>query len=301
MRHFWPLLSFAVIAAACGGDKSITGPDDPACVKARIGSGDVRTGRLGGASCSFRDAVWLGDSTFYDSYTVQVTAGKAYQFTVRAPNDTTDYVLELMGTGSSAGQEELLAVADDEGGGYDPQMYFIAPESGVYSLRVMGYSLADTSAYTLSARECAARATVVTTFSANDQRLQSSDCVWGAPYFSPDSAHVALYTIQMDSNTHRSITVTSSDFTPALFVAGPGFDALCHLQTCAGAAIAYGGDSVTTLLEAGRTGGYTLAVGTTSYTGGGTFTLRVGAAGQTGPAPIRRTFDATRASKHRPR
>lgn len=280
MRRSALLLSFAVFAAACSGDKAVTGPDDPSCVKAQITPGGTKTGRLGATSCTFTDSIWLDDSSHYDSYTFQAAAGRAYLLTARAPDAYTDYVLELMGSGATAGQETLLSVADDEGGNYDPQMLFVAPQSGVYSLRVLGYSYSDTNTYTLTARECPVRATITTSFSDAGQQLQGTDCVWGYTAFSSgDSSHVAVYSVHFDAGTSRQITVVSTGFTPGFFIGGPGFDSYCHLGACRSGALGWGSsaDSLSGTFAANNSGDYTLVVGASSgYSATGTFKLTVG-------------------------
>jgi hypothetical protein len=269
-------------AAACGGDNNVTGPDSGACVKGQIANGSTASGRLGSTSCSFVDPVWLEDGAFYDAYTVRVTAGKAYEFTARNDNHQTDYdyVLELWGNGSNGDPSQLLAVSDDEGGGFfrhDPQMLFVAPKSGTYSLRMMAYSLDDTSTYTLTARECPVHGVITTSFSDANQALRTSDCVLSDPYFSGDSSRVALYSVHMDANTSRVITIVSSDFDPGFQIGGPGFDVRCSLDGCSSWS-ADAVDSVTATFFADSAGEYTLAVGSRAYTDTGTFKLMVEAA-----------------------
>lgn len=271
-----------IAAAACGSDKPIVGPDQGECVKGQLSIGGTATGVLSSASCPLTDTIVSDNDTYYDSYTFQASAGKAYQITARAPDQNTDYVLYLMGFGASQGQEVELGASDDDGqglGGVDPQMTFIAPESGVYSVRVMGYSNADTNSYTLTARECPVRGTIATSFSDANQQLQQSDCVVAGYLPGADSSRVALYSVHMDAGTTREITVVSSAFTPGFLIGGPGFDAMCWLDGCSSTGVWNGTDSVTTTFTAENSGDYTLGVGSSSgYSTLGTFKLVVGAA-----------------------
>lgn len=287
MRRISLLLACAILAA-CGGDNSVVGPDDPVCVKGQIAPGNTKAGQLGATSCTFADSIVAGGSggnyvsTYFDAYTFQATAGKAYQIIARSPDTQTDLVLSLWGDGISANGGILLAAGDDEAGGlggYDPMTLFIAPQSGVYSLRVSGYSASDTNTYTLTARACPVHSVITTSFSDANQKLQTSDCVWDVPYFGSDSSRIALYSVHLDANTARTITVVSSDFDPAFYIGGPGFDALCYTDACGGSNGASGSagvDSVTRVLVADSTGDYTLAVGSYAYADTGTFKLIVG-------------------------
>jgi hypothetical protein len=290
LRRISFLLACAVLAA-CGGDNSVVGPDDPACVKGQIAPGNTKAGQLGATSCTFADSIVAGGSgdyvsTYFDAYTFQATAGKAYQLIARSPGNHTDLVLSLWGDDISANGGVVLAAGDDEAGGvdgYDPMTLFIAPQSGVYSVRVSGYSAADTNTYTLTARACPVHGVITTSFSDANQKLQTSDCVWNAPefYFGSDSSRIALYSVHLDANTARVITVVSSDFDPAFYIGGPGFDALCYTDACGGSNGATGSagvDSVTRVFVADSTGDYTLVVGSYTYADTGTFKLIVGEA-----------------------
>lgn len=292
MRRTTTVLLACTVLAACGGDNNnVVGPDDPACVKGQIAAGGTVAGQLNGVSCSFVDEDYSDNSTFFDSYTFQARAGKAYQITARADDDGFDYVLELFGSTSDGTGERVLSVADDEGGGMsglDPQMLFIAPTSGAYSLRVMGYEAEDTSTYTLTARECPVHAVITTSFSNANQSLQTSDCVWNDTYFGAGSSRVALYAVHMDANTARTITVVSSDFEPGFHAGGPGFDGYCYLDRCEYtiAAAHANVDSVSSELVADSAGTYMLAVGSRVYRNTGTFKLVVDAAHPVAPPRV---------------
>lgn len=295
MRKAVLFTALAMLVAGCGSDNSVTGPslDAAKCVKGSISAGDTKSGQLTTSSCPYYDYAYSDDSTYYDAFTFQAEKGKGYMITARG--DTAagmDMVIELVGRDVNTGQEQVLAISDDEGGNLASQVHFVAPTSGTFSLRVMGYSNSDTGSYALTAQSCRVPAARIDgAFSSDTEHLQSSDCVLSKPYFTStygDSSHVALYQIHFDANEQRTITVVSSQFKPAFELYGPGFDGLCYLSDCDGfsARNSNATDTLTYTFTANYPGDYTLAVGGSGYASStGAFSLTV-SGGSTGtPAP----------------
>ncbi len=140
MRTSLTLLAAGAILMACSSNDA-TGPDPRNCTAGTIGDNDTKTGHLGDASCHIYDWEYLADSTYSVSYDVRLEQGKGYMFNLQRDTVTKnwDAVLELVGKDANTGDEQLLQISDDEGPMNFSQMHFVAPESGTYSLRVMGY------------------------------------------------------------------------------------------------------------------------------------------------------------------
>jgi hypothetical protein len=290
---FVPTVLAIVALAGCGSDRA-TGPgittdlDDPACVKGELASSAdpvATNGRLGAASCVGIEPLTLR-AMRYDAYTLPVQAGVGYVLTARAPDTSiANYLMEVWGGTRTTAQ--LLAIDDNAGrgaNGHDPQIYFVAPQTGSYALHVLALHAPDTSLYALTSRTCPVRAAIAgsAAFTAASQELQASDCILNVPPFpvaTGDSAHVAFYTVHMEANTEREITVASADFNPSFEITGPGFSTCSFFIQCGGVAGATGTTTTeaTTILRVGIAGEYTLVVGAQSFAQVGRFTLTVGA------------------------
>lgn len=297
------IVALGAIALGCGSDsKSATGPDtDPAaCSKGSITTGDTKSGQLGSASCLRYDYAYSEDSVYYDTYKFTAKAGHGYQFLLdnAAEGQHFDGVLELATINPNTGEEQLVAISDDEGPHNYSRLSFIAPVSGTFTLRASGYDRSDTSAYTLSAKSCDSPMLQITSdLASTNQTLDASDCVLYEPEFSNgDSTHVKFYSLEIGPNESRTITVTSSDFAPGFQLYGPAWGVPCYYgyQGC-GKAIAnvQDGSSVTaTITVSGDEncngydtcnysdwpGEYTLAVGSNDTNNSGAFTIQVSSA-----------------------
>ena len=170
------------VALGCGSDPtsvSSANPDPSSCGKGSISPGDVKTGTLTSASCVRFDHVYLNDSTVFDSYSFKADKGKGYSFRLdRATGADLDPLMELVTVDPNTGNEELLAISDDEGQNGNSQFYFIAPVSGTFYLRASAYDRADLGGYTLTAQSCDSPIPEITgTLTASTQTLSATDCV----------------------------------------------------------------------------------------------------------------------------
>jgi hypothetical protein len=221
------------VAIGCGSDPTSVAsvnPDPSACGKGSISPGDVKTGTLSSSSCLRFDHVYLNDSTYFDSYSFKAEKGKGYSFRLdRATGADLDPFLELVTVNPSTGDEDLLAISDDEGQEGNSQFYFIAPVSGTFYVRAGAFDRENLGGYTLTANSCDSPIPEITgTLDASTQTLSASDCVLAQPQFVDDSSHVKLFSVHIGPNETKTITVTSNDFLPAFQVFGPAWGVPCN-------------------------------------------------------------------------
>jgi hypothetical protein len=290
------LMALAAVAIGCSSDSaSLAGPDPKQCNKGSISPGDSKSGQLGSASCLRYDFAYSQDSVYYDSYTFTAVKGHGYMFALENADHVTrwDAVLELATTNPNTGEEQLLAISDDEGGNNYSRLYFIAPVSGTFTLRASGYDKPDTAAYSLTAKSCdSPLPQIAGSLDSTSQTLATSDCTLAQPAFGNDSTHVKLYSIHIGPNESKTITVTSSDFAPGFQMYGPAWGVPCdyryqgcgeaiapvQMSNVASASITAGGNescSHGTCQYSNWPGDYTLAVGSTSTSQTGAFSLKV--------------------------
>jgi hypothetical protein len=228
------LMALGVVALGCSNDStspSGANPDATACSKGSISAGDVKTGAITAASCVRYDFAYSQDSTPFDNYSFKAEKGKGYMFLLENADLTTnwDALLELVTVNPSTGEEQLLAISDDEGNHGFSRMYFIAPVSGTFFIRAGGYDLSDVSSYKLTALSCDSPIPQITdTLVASTQTLSSSDCVLAQPGFIDDSSHVKLFSLQIAANETKTVTVTSNDFPPGFQIYGPAWGVSCN-------------------------------------------------------------------------
>ena len=233
-------LAAATFLAACSSDSS-TGPDARNCTKGTITAPDTKTGQLGASSCLRWDYAYsspfTGDSVFSDSWDVSLVKGQGYRFNLQHANGSTDWdaVLELVGTNNTTGDVDLLAISDDEGvpGTNWARMFFVAPASGTYSLRVSGYDQEDTASYSLTSKRCdPAMPPIQDSLPTAVQELSTLNCVLEQPLFSQygsdDSTYVQLYTVHFNPNDTKRVTITYGDFFPAFQIVGPDWGVYCY-------------------------------------------------------------------------
>jgi hypothetical protein len=222
------------VALGCGSDPtsvSSANPDPSSCGKGSISPGDVKTGTLSSASCVRFDHAYLNDSTFFDSYSFKADKGKGYSFRLDRDIASVDLdpFLELVTVDPNTGDEELLAISDDEGANGNSQFYFIAPVSGTFYVRAGAYDREDLGGYTLTATSCDSPIPEITgTLDASTQTLATTDCVLAQPQFVDDSSYVKLFSVHVGPNETKTITVTSTDFPPAFQVFGPAWGVPCN-------------------------------------------------------------------------
>jgi hypothetical protein len=228
------LLALAAMALGCSNDSTSpvnANPDATACSKGSISPGDVKTGAIDASSCVRYDFAYSQDSTPFDSYSFRAEKGKGYMFLLENADDTAywDALLELATVNPTTGEEQLLAISDDEGGNNFSRMYFIAPVSGTFYLRAGAYDAGEFSSYKLTAKSCDSPIPQVTdTLAPSTQTLSASDCVLARPEFVDDSSHVKLFSLQIGANETKTVTVTSNDFPPGFQIYGPAWGVSCE-------------------------------------------------------------------------
>ncbi len=210
-----------------------------------------------------------------------------------------DALLELATVNPATGDEQLLAISDEEGGKGWSRMYFIAPVSGTFYIRASGYDKTDTASYKLRAKSCDSLIPEITgTLSASAQTLSSTDCVLAQPNFVSDSSHVKLFSVFIGPNETKTISAHSTDFGAGFQVYGPawGVDCSYGYEGCGGGVceLTKGDPQSLTITASGELtnwpGLYTIAVGS-NFGGLGAFTLTVAAGSPGGivepDAPLR--------------
>ncbi len=242
MKKQLVLMALGVATLGCGSDPTSVpnaNPDPAACLKGSISTGDVKSGALNSASCLRYDFAYSEDSTPYDAYSFKAEKGKGYMFLLERAAGVTnwDALLELATVNPATGDEQLLAISDDEGPHGWSRMYFIAPVSGTFYIRASGYDKNDTASYKLTAKSCDSPIPeITTTLTASAQTLSSTDCVLAQPDFVGDSAHVKLFSVYIAPNETKTISVHSSDFGAGFQVFGPawGVDCSYEYEGCGG-------------------------------------------------------------------
>jgi len=291
------LLALSAMALGCSSDStspSSANPDPAACNKGSISVGDVKSGAITASSCLRYDYAYSTDSTPYDNYSFRAEKGKGYMFLLENANDTLhwDALLEMATINPTTGEEQLLAISDDEGGHGFSRMYFIAPSTGTYYIRAGAYDNGEFSSYKLTLKSCDSPIPQITdTLAASTQTLSASDCVLAEPDFYNDSSNVKLFSMQLGPNETKTVTVTSSDFQPGFQIYGPAWGVPCYYgyEGCGGGdAYADNGSSVSYTITADGDeecssetcefynfpGQYTIAVGASDH-GTGSFTIAV--------------------------
>jgi len=315
MRKLLLLGAIALAAGACSSDDvSAVGPDPQSCTKASIKVGDTKTGSIDSNSCAMYDWYWEEDSVNFESYNVTLQQGKGYLFTLGG-DEPAERQLGLVSVVDILGEltSNYVAVQSSDDDSNPAQLFFVAPTTGTYSLRVFNDDVGESFDYSLSARECTPRAVdVVGAFSSDSETLSSDDCALAEPYFnymnrggdwSPVSSHIALYTIHFDGYSPRTITVKSDDFAPAFMVEGPGFDAWCNTYYCSGDQMRNDAraDSVSRTMWVWTPGTYTLTVGSVDENETGTFSVDVSEPLNPDALPLRLPpdFSALQNGQHR--
>lgn len=273
MRKNVLFLSLAAVAtlAACSsddGNDNITGPDSAACTRGVLRTGQTVTGAISAADCKFEDTAdnFSGDSLLSESYSVRLEQGRSYVFYLR----DVDEVGQDFDTGLSLyGSSGLVAYSDDEGGGvlngHNSQLAFVAPTTGNYSVRVHGYSDADSGSYALTAQTCGAAPTV--TDAPINGAIAAGDCVvhnlWD-DFDEADSSRVDFYKVSLAAGQQVTVRVQSTAFDPFLSISGPGFDAQANLD--GDYDYSWGTSPVTVTYTANLAGQYTIMVAPTPET-----------------------------------
>jgi len=215
MRNFiLSTLVLAVALPACGDDNksnSGTGPHQR-CARGTLALGIARTGEVGEGDCAF-DLSSFSEG-FYDSYSVALTQGRAYQVQVDATGRPLDTFVEVVSPRGA-----VVAESDDDFRSLDSELFLLASQTGTYGIRAGGLYADATGPYRVTVRECGA--TTLSSTATISGTLSASDCR-STFLAGPDSSFVDLYVLQ-NTGSSRTITVMSSSFVPALGIFGPLF------------------------------------------------------------------------------
>lgn len=281
------LVAGGVIAAvtACSSDssspKTLKGPDAAAnCQTGTIAAnGAAVTGTISTSSdCRLFDA-GDRDTVTAASYALGLTAGKIYSVTTVGQGSSGDPTNELFGatvSGDTAGVAESWGYTLNGSGSRDNTLWFYAPVSGTYSLRVFDDDTSNkTMAYTMQVSSCPVISTVAasdTNYVDSTSSLATGGCQQAYQFFDGgDSSSVNYYLVSFAAGQTRYFGVTSTAFTPGWEVGGPNFDSMWDLDGSGGT-----GDSGSGNFESftsDSAGTYTLAVGSVPFGGTGAYRL----------------------------
>lgn len=271
--------ALVALLAACGSD-TVTSPTfGSGCSAGTIVPGDTKIGRLTQASCTNTYDFYSNGAPTYESYAVHLVQGKGYMFvethlpdTTAANIDDIDPLLELWGALPN-GTSVPLAVSDDEAGGLNSALYFIAPVTGTYRLVAGSFWGGEFGAYHLSAAECPVIAKLDTA-GTYALALQASPCV--RPNAGNNSADTAAFVfLALDAAAHEQVTLSanSASFTPVWEAFGLGFDTYGHVYPESRATLATGNGVTGSILLDSLGGPLTIAVGGTAAETSGAFTF----------------------------
>jgi hypothetical protein len=257
---------------ACVSDSSDYLPTNPAgCDRGSIAAGETKFGQTDAGDCVL---VEKGLDVYFEQYVFPVVAGRTYLVTLRntadtagGPADDFDVVLEMYGDGVDAFTP--LVKDDDEGGGlsgHDAEFYFAAPVSGIYELRVRGFTTSDTGTYALTVRSCGdgrlAGGTVSGRFDA------ATDCVLHHLPATADSGRADLYSIVLQQGETRRFTLeTTAGIQPELGVSHSWANIDWHADAWISQA--------TITMTAQHSGVYVVVAGGFPASGSGDYTLSV--------------------------
>jgi hypothetical protein len=272
------------VAAACSSDStsppSLKGPDAAAnCQTGTIANNGTVTGTISASSdCRLFDA-GDNDTVTAASYGVGLTAGKIYSVTTVAQGSSGDPTNELFGptvSGDTAAVAESWGYDLNGSGSSDNTLWFYAPVSGTYSLRVFDDDT-NSMSYTMQLSSCPVIATVAasdTDYVDSTSSLATSGCQQVYTFFyDGDSSYVNYYLVSFNAGQTRYFGVTSSAFTPGWEVGGPNFDSMWDLDGSGGTS-GYGSGTFQSFTS-DSAGTYTLAVGSTTYGESGAYRLFV--------------------------
>lgn len=285
--------------AACGSDTIVTPTFGSACNVGSLATGQVKHSRFTPGSCLQTYNFWSEGRIPYESWTVQLTAGKGYMFYEAqepdAANDSlndVDALLTLWGTNAS-GVSVPLAISDDDGDGidgHDSQIWFIAPVSGTFQLVAASYWGDEFGGYRIEAHECPVIATLDTA-GTYDLTLPDSPCVRVSPNGnSTDTSKVAMIAIPAGPGDQVTTTISSSAFTPTWEMFGPGFDTYANIYDATQSDGNYGSGNSTSLSLAELGGTSTLAIGSTTVDSTGAFSVAYDHVVASAPPPAARPW-----------
>lgn len=274
------LVSVALISSACSDERIVSPIFGEGCDVGTLRIGASVTSALHEDSpCIDTRNFYSGYRTPYEAYEVRLEAGKAYMFRQeRIPDPTRegrndlDALLSIWGR-SESGASVPLGMSDQEGGGDDAELHFIAPKTGTYRLvagSYYGLQQGDFGGYRLTSAECPVLGRI--TGSGDEEfNLKPSACLRHEAGFTggwEDDPIAAYRYIRIDAKPNEQITirVESDDFVPAWEVFGPGIDTYGYLYADSWSERRNGNGQV--VVTTGAVGGtVTLAIGVLETTG----------------------------------
>lgn len=274
--------ALAVTLAACGSDTSTSPTFGSGCNAGTIAPGEIKHSAFTRASCLQSYNFWSDGTIPYESWTVHLTAGKAYMFyeamepdSAHGDTNDVDALLSLWTTAPN-GTTVPLAISDDDAEGphgHDSQIWFIAPVSGTFQLVAQSYWGDEYGGYRLEAHECPVLAKLDTVGTYN-LTLPDSPCLRIAPgSVGSDTAKVSMIAIPSQAFDSVLVSVSSAAFTPTWEMFGPGFDTYSNIYGVTQSVSGQGTGSSGILRMAELGGTVTLEVGSTTVDSSGAFSV----------------------------
>jgi len=281
------------VATACSSDNGPkAGPATPdgKCTTGYLTvNGSAVNGTVNGAatSCLFFGAYQAtGDSAYSASYGITVTAGTLYQVRDSVAADLNGQAsLVLIGTDPADASQRIVLTESEGEAPYDNQdfIWFYAPTSGTYSLRIATESALDTAySYTVSAVSCPVVATVAATdtiYGDSARALNQTGCRQVYAFFGEmaDSTQVNYYLLDYAAGQSRYLNIYSTDFTSGSYAGGYGFNSMDDINQFGSDDWSGYGQAANSYdeLKSDSAGVYVLAVGSVPYGGAGTYDLSI--------------------------
>jgi hypothetical protein len=261
----------ALLLLACGRDSAASdGAGLPrSCLAGTLGTPGGAARTLDRGSCLVPDGVRFAD------FRLPLSGGSAYLVIVSDRRDTTGrhrrhrrFDAELL----SGGGNDRVLLRGTPYEGREPsrtisQLFFIAPDTAVYTLRVRGHEPTDRGAYAVSVQPCGGGS--LRPGSTVSGVLDARSCLEQMS-FGADSGHADLWRVHLSAGQRLRVRITARGRAPLyLRLSGPG------LRGDEGT-----GDVDRLSFTASDGGEYTLLVGQTAFAPGPTpYTLRATRAG----------------------
>lgn len=282
------------VVTACNnnnGPKRHAIAPDGACTTGYLNvNGSVVSGSVNGSatSCQFYAAYnsGPGDSSYSASFGITVTAGTLYQIrdSTTATQAGAASIVLVGANPADTAQRILLAEAQGESP-YENEdiIWFYAPTSGTYSVRLANTSTADTAfAYSVSAVSCPVVATLAATDSSygdSARVLDQTGCKQLFQFFTQttDSSQVNYYLVNYAAGQTRYINVYSTAFSAGYSIGGYGFNSMADVDQPGSTGGSDSGQTANSFdgVQSDSAGMYVLAVGSAPYGGAGTYDLTI--------------------------
>jgi hypothetical protein len=287
------IVAVLAIVTACNnnnGPKRHAVAPDGACTTGYLSvNGAAASGSVNGSatSCRFYAAYSSGsDSSYSASYGITVTAGTLYQIRDSLPaTQAGDASIVLVGANpADTAQRIVLAEATGEDPyGNEDGIWFYAPTSGTYSVRLSNESTTDTAfSYSVSAVSCPVVATLAATDSSygdSARVLNQTGCKQLFQFFTQttDSSQVNYYLVNYAAGQVRYINVYSTAFSAGYEIGGYGFNSMADVDQPGSNGASDSGQTANSFdgVQSDSAGMYVLAVGSAPYGGSGTYDLTI--------------------------